>query len=83
MLKDQAFDHFFTNLRNADPDTDNISFTDLCNATRNYFETPEYRRLQLNKWNSITLRTVINDPKNNGKSTKESLQLLITELRHL
>lgn len=80
MLKDQALDHFFTNLRNTPTP---LSFDVLCNSTRNYFETPEYRRSQLNKWNSTTLRSVINDTKNAGKSTSECLQLLVTELRFL
>ena len=80
MLKGQALDHFFTNLRST---TATVPFNDLCNSTRNYFETTEYRRSQLNKWNSITLRTVMADTKNTGKSTKECLQLLITELRHI
>jgi hypothetical protein len=83
MLKGQALDHFFSNLRNTDPNATAVFFNDLCNATRNYFETTEYRRSQLNKWNSTTLRTVMADAKHTGKSTKECLQLLITELRHI
>jgi hypothetical protein len=82
MLKGLALDHYFTNLRNTDSNV-NIPFNELCNTTRNYFETAEYRRSQLNKWNATTLRTVIADTKNVGKSTKECLQLLVAELRHL
>jgi hypothetical protein len=81
MLKGQALDHFFTNLRNSDSGT--TTFPDLCHATRNYFETTEYRRSQLNKWNATTLRTVITDSKNVGKSMKDCLQLLVAELRHI
>lgn len=78
MLKGQALEHFFINLRAAGA---TVSFDDLCNATRNYFETPEYRRAQLSKWNATTLRTVI--AKNTEKSTAECLHLLVTQLRHL
>jgi hypothetical protein len=81
MLKEQALDHHFTNLQATGNAT--VSFTELCNGTRNYFETVEYRRSQLYKWNSTTLRTVATDTKNAGKSMKECLQLLITELRHI
>ena len=48
MLKGLALDHYFTNLRNTDSNV-NIPFNELCNTTRNYFETAEYRRSQLNK----------------------------------
>ncbi len=81
MLKEQVLDHYFTNLqatRNA-----TVSFTELCNGTRNYFKTVEYRRSQLHKQNSTTLCTVATNTKNASKSIKEYLQLLITKLRHI
>ncbi len=42
MLKEQALDYHFTNLQATKNTT--VSFTELCNGTRNYFETVEYRR---------------------------------------
>jgi hypothetical protein len=80
MLKGEAFQHFLTNQRNT---TVQVPFENLCKATRDYFETPEYKRNQLNKWNSITLRSVISDPANSSKSQSECLQLLIAELRKI
>ena len=78
MLRGLALDHYYTNLKNNPL---GVSFNQLCNATRNYFEGPEYKRGVLKQWNAITLRTVIDA--NVGKSTTECLQLLIKQLRHL
>jgi hypothetical protein len=78
MLQGLARDHYYTNLRRV---AQTLPFDQLCNATRNYFEGPEYRRSVLNKWNSTTLRSITDA--NTGKSSRDCLQLLIQELRHL
>jgi len=78
MLRGLALNHYYTNRKNV---TQTISFEQMCNATRNYFEGPEHKRNVLNRWNKTTLRTVI--AKNPEKSTLECLQLLINDLRHL
>lgn len=57
------------------------TFDSICNAIRNHFEGPEYKRGVLTKWNAITLKTVI--IKSKGKSTEDCLQLLLNNLRHL
>jgi hypothetical protein len=78
MLTGLALDHFYANLKNA---IQTIPFSQMCDATRNYFEGPEYKRSILSKWNSTTLRSVMD--RNTGKPTRDCLQLLIKELRHL
>ena len=78
MLRGLALDHYYTNLKSNPL---GVSFDKLCEATRNYFEGPEYRRDILTQWNAIKLRTVID--KNPEKSTTECLQILIKDLRHL
>ena len=80
MLRGLALDHYYTNLKNV---TITLSFDQICNATRHYFEGPEYRRGILGQWNSITLKSVMSKSENTGKSTLDCLQLLIKELRHL
>jgi hypothetical protein len=77
MLKGMALDHYYTNLKNSGT----TSFEQMHQATRNYFEGPEYRRKVLGQWNAATLRAVIN--KNPTKSKLDCLQLLIKDLRHL
>jgi len=47
------------------------TFNDICNAVRNYFKGPEYKRGILIKWNAITLKTVI--MKNKSKSIGDCL----------
>ena len=78
MLRSLALDHYYTNLKNRPAA---VPFEQVCNATRNYFEGPEYKRSILQQWNAANLRSVIE--KNTGKSTLDCLQLLIKDLRHL
>src|SRR6202021_1919224 len=77
MLKGMALDHYYTNPKNSRT----TSFEQMHQATRNYFEGPEYRRKVLRQWNAATLRAVINQ--NPTKSKLDCLQLLIKDLRHL
>ena len=80
MLRGPALDHYHTNLRHH---VQTARFEDLCGTTKKYFEGREYQRGLINRWNSITLGTVMNKPENTGKTTSECLQLLLTEMRHL
>ena len=54
------------------------TFNSICNAIRNHFKGPEYKRGILIKWNAITLKTVI--IKSESKSTEDCLQLLLNDL---
>jgi len=47
------------------------TFNSICNAIRNHFKGPEYKRGVLIKWNAITLKTVM--IKSEGKSTEDCL----------
>ncbi len=76
MLRSLALNHYYANIINK-----HLDFDGICNAITNYFEGPEYKRSVLSKWNSTSLRSVINN--NAGKSTEECLQILISDLRHL
>src|SRR6266480_1542147 len=76
MLRGLALDFYYANIVNK-----HLNFDGTCNAITNYFEGPEYKRSILAKWNSTSLRSVING--NAGKSTEECLQILISNLRHL
>ena len=58
-----------------------ITFNSIYNAIRNHFKGLEYKRRVLIKWNAITFKIVI--VKSKGKSTKDCLQLLLNNLRHL
>src|SRR6266516_285391 len=80
MLRGLALDHYYTNSKNV---AQVLSFDQICDATRNYFEGPEYRRGILGQWNSTTLKSIMSKGENAGKSTQDCLQLLIKELRHL
>lgn len=80
MLRGLALDHYYTNLKNT---TQTPSFDQVCDATRCYFEGPEYRRSILGRWNSLTLESIIHKTDNTGKSTLDCLQILTKELRHL
>jgi hypothetical protein len=75
MLRGIALDFYYENKATY------TTFDSICNAVRNHFEGPEYKRGVLTKWNAITLKTVI--MKNESKSTGDCLQLLLNDLRHL
>jgi hypothetical protein len=49
ILKGLAEAHYFNGILSILP------YLDACNNMRAYFEGPEYYRLNLNKWNNITL----------------------------
>jgi hypothetical protein len=80
MLRGLALDHYYSSIKGA-ISTYNLSFNQVCESTRNYFEGPEYKRGVLGRWNSTILKAIMQ--KNSGKSTEDCLQLLIKELRHL
>jgi hypothetical protein len=81
MLKGLALDYYYANVTSSK----NASFTfdDVCISIMSYFEGAEYKRSILNKWNNLTLKSVMGRAENEGKSMDECLQLLIKELRHL
>ena len=80
MLKGSALDHYYTDLRHR---AQTVPFETLCGVTKKYFEGREYQRGLINRWNNITLQTVMGKTENSGKTTTECLQLLLTEMRHL
>jgi hypothetical protein len=65
MLRGIALDFYYENKVTY------TTFDSICNAVRNYFEGPEYKRGVLIKWNAITLKIVI--MKNESKSTGDCL----------
>jgi hypothetical protein len=78
MLKRLALNYYYSNVINSKA---SLTFDDVCVSITSYFEDAEYRRSILNKWNNITLKTMMSF--NESKSMNECLQLLIKELRHL
>ena len=89
MLKDSALDHYNSNRASFQPTVPvagaplNRTFADICTVTRSYFETDEYRRSQQQRFNDLTLRQVITDPKNAEKSVEECLMILVQDLRKI
>ena len=75
MLQSIALDFYYENKATY------TTFDSICNAVRNHFEGPEYKRGVLTKWNAITLKTVM--IKSEGKSTEDCLQLLLNDLHYL
>jgi hypothetical protein len=70
ILRGLALDHYYSSIKAA-IQTYNLSFDQICESTRSYFEGSEYKHSILSKWNSTTLRTIIQ--KNSGKSTEDCL----------
>ena len=73
MLKGLALDRYY-----SDPNTQTLTFEEICNSIRDYFEGEEYKRGIEVKWNRTTLKSIIK--KSEGKQTEECLNLLIHEL---
>ena len=80
MLKGLALDHYYSNI-SANGTPNNLAM--VCEAMRAYFEGAEHKRSLLNRWDETTLKAAMSNPKNEGKSMKECLMLMIKELRHL
>ncbi len=80
MLKKLALNYYYANVIN---NKTSFTFDDVCISMMNYFEDAEYKRNILNKWNNLTLKSVMKRTENEEKSMNECLQLLIKELRHL
>jgi hypothetical protein len=78
MLKGPALDFFYANKIKGYKRIEQV-----CESIKNYFEGKEHKRGLLSKWNSLTLKNVIEENQGKGKNTQECLQLLIQELRHL
>jgi hypothetical protein len=82
MLKRLALNYYYAKMINKIKNH-SITFDDVCVSMMNYFENVEYKRSLLNKWNNLSLKSVMNRTENEEKSMNEYLQLLIKELRHL
>ena len=87
LLKDVALQHYLNNKTakeqraSATGEPYYMTFKALYKATRDYFENDEYRRSQLQSFNSISLKQVIKE--NTDKPVKECLLLLVAKLRSL
>ncbi len=80
MLKNSPLNYYYLNMTSNDH---SITFNDVCISMMNYFEDAEYKRSILNKWNNLTLNSVMSKAENKEKSLNECFQLLIQEIRHL
>ena len=76
MLRGLALDYYYSSLKR-------LPLEKACELIKKYFEGDEYKRGIMSKWNSITLKSMIEKHQPEGKSVEECLQLLIKELRHL
>ena len=76
MLKGAALSHFYTVCK---PNPRITQLIELCDNIRNAFEGTEYKRSMLTKWNTLTLRSIVE--KHPDKSIESCLQTLIGELR--
>ncbi len=81
MLKDLAFDYYYSNMFIITITV--ITFDEVCFFMKNYFESVEYRRDILSKWNNLTLKSIMIKSENEEKFIEECLSLLIKNLRHL
>ncbi|POS82020.1 hypothetical protein EPUL_006464, partial [Erysiphe pulchra] len=77
MLKDEALDYF----HNFYSDWKNMNLEELCSEIKRNFEGIEYKRSLLTNWNKLSFETIVNDQKNNGKTTSECLRILVQKLR--
>jgi hypothetical protein len=75
MLKGLAQDHFYSNQLSQ------RTYEEACINIRSFFEGPGFERRNLDKWNATTLASVT--AKFPEKTTFETVQLLINELRQL
>ena len=77
MLKGRALKFYYDNFKNST----GLTLNQICYAFKANFEGEEYQVGVLNRWNSLTLRSVMN--KNEGKSMADCFELLLDELRDL
>ena len=77
MLRGLALNIYYSNLTL----NQGMTFHSLCEKFRDYFEGAEYERNVLTKWNSISLKTVMQQ--NEGKSMEKCLDILLKDLRNL
>jgi septin family protein len=82
MLKELALKYYYENIISKNKNH-SITFDDICVSMMNYFKDVEYKKNILNKWNNLTLKSIMSRIKNEEKSMNEYLQLLIKKLRHL
>ncbi len=77
MLTSLALDHYYSNVSISTT----VTFDEVCNSIRIYFERKEHRRSVLFRWNITTLKSIME--KNEEKPMEECLQLFIKDLCHL
>ena len=65
MLKGLAQDHFYSNQLSQ------CSYKEACDNLRNFFEGPGYNRRNLDKWNAISLTSILAE--NPEKSTYKNI----------
>jgi hypothetical protein len=80
MLKRLALNYYYLNMINNDR---LITFDNVYVLIMHYFEETTYKKSIMNKWNNLTLKSIMNKTENKNKSMNECLQLLIKELRRL
>ena len=80
MFKNFALNYYYSNVSIR---KSTLNFVQTCVLINDYFESAEYKRNVLIKWNVIILRSIIIISKHQGKSMYKCLQLLIKEFRHL
>lgn len=80
MLKGLALDYYYASI--FDP-TDSTTFDQKCQMIRNFFEHAEFRRSNLLKWTQTSLKSIMNEPENEGESISQCFRILVANLRHL
>ena len=77
MVTGLALEYYYSNVSIST----SVTFDEVCNSIRTYFEGSEHRKSVLSRWNMTTLKSIME--KSEGKPMEECLQLLIKNFRHL
>ena len=77
MLIGLALDYYYSNVSIST----SVTFDEVCNSIRTYFERAENRRSVLSRWNNTILKSIME--KNERKPIEDCIQLLIKDLHHL
>lgn len=78
MLKGKAATYFYTTLSGH-----SYSFDTMVNLLRSHFENNESREEFTRRWHLCTMKHVIADVKNAGKTRRECLEILIAEIEEV
>ena len=79
MLIENALNYYYSHINNENQ----ITFDEICYIIRSNFETIEWKRRILFKWNEITLKFIMINTKNEKKFMKNCFQLLFKKLCYL